>query len=137
MQMFVSRMEYLLSSVLSSESILHSQKVSASEENYLRIVEAIRGNLYKRKSVSELARLCNMSTSNAKRVFAKYAGCGISEYYNEAVVGEAGKLLLSGEGVGDISKKLGFKNQNYFSSFFKRIVGKTPLEWKKTALKGE
>ena len=51
MQMFVSRMEYLLSSVLSSESILHSQKVSASEENYLRIVEAIRGNLYKRKSV--------------------------------------------------------------------------------------
>ena len=133
MQMFVSQMEYLLSSVLNSESILHSQKRSASEENYLRIVDAIRNSLYKRKSVSELALLCNMSTSNAKRVFAKYAGCGISEYYNEAVACEAKKLLLNGNGVGEISKKLGFVNQNYFSSFFKRITGKTPLEWKKNA----
>lgn len=131
MQMFVSRMEYLLSKVLNSESMLHSQKATASEENYLRIVEAIRNNIYKRRSVSELASLCNMSTSNAKRVFAKYAGCGISEYYNKAVASEAEKLLLSGKGVGEISKALGFVNQNYFSSFFKRITGKTPLEWKK------
>ena len=131
MQMFVSRMEYLLSKVLSGDSIPHSENVSASEENYLRIVEAIRTNLNKRRSVSFLAQSCNMSTSNAKRVFAKYAGCGISTYYNEAVVAEAEKMLVSGRSVGEISRSLGFVNQNYFSSFFKRITGKTPLEWKK------
>lgn len=132
MQMLVSQMEYLLSSVLKNgDKTLRSQKFSASEENYLRIVEVIRENLYKRKSVSELARLCNMSTSNAKRVFARYAGCGISAYYNEAVVSEAEKMLLCDKSVGEISRTLGFVNQNYFSSFFKRITGKTPLEWKR------
>lgn len=131
MQMIVSRLEYLLTRVLSGSSVQSPQKISASEENYLRIVEAIRENLAKRKSVSELAEMCNMSTSNAKRVFSKYAGCGISAYYNEAVIAEAEKMLISGSGVGEISKSLGFVNQNYFSSFFKRITGKTPLEWKK------
>ena len=131
MQMLVSRMEFLLSNVLSGGSVPEAQRVSASEENYLRIVEAIRANLGKRKSVSELAKLCNMSASNAKRVFAKYAGCGISAYYNEAVVSEAERLLLKGKSVGEISKTLGFVNQNYFSSFFKRLTGKTPLNWKK------
>lgn len=131
MQMIVSRLEYLLTRVLSGSSVQSPQKISASEENYLRIVEAIRENLAKRKSVSELAEMCNMSTSNAKRVFSKYAGCGISAYYNETVIAEAEKMLLSGSGVGEISKSLGFVNQNYFSSFFKRITGKTPLEWKK------
>lgn len=131
MQMIVSRLEYLLTRVLSGSSVQSPQKISASEENYLRIVEAIRENLAKRKSVSELAEMCNMSTSNAKRVFSKYAGCGISAYYNEAVIAEAEKMLLSGSGVGEISKSFGFVNQNYFSSFFKRITGKTPLEWKK------
>lgn len=131
MQMLVSRIEYLFSKILSQGSIMSAKKISASEENYLRIVKAIRSNLAERKSVSELAKLCNMSTSNAKRVFARYAGCGISAYYNEAVISEAEKLLLKGEGVGEISKALGFVNRNYFSSFFKRITGKTPLEWKK------
>ncbi len=131
MQMIVSRLEYLLTRVLSGSSVQSPQKISASEENYLRIVEVIRENIAKRKSVSELAEMCNMSTSNAKRVFSKYAGCGISAYYNEAVIAEAEKMLLSGSGVGEISKSLGFVNQNYFSSFFKRITGKTPLEWKK------
>ncbi len=134
MQMLVSQMEYLLSSVLRGGAS-GSRKISAAEENYLRIVEAIRANLCKRKSVSELAEICNMSPSNAKRVFAKCAGCGISAYYNEAVVAEAGKMLLNGKSVGDTSKALGFVNQNYFSSFFKRITGKTPLEWKKTNAK--
>ena len=131
MQMIVSRLEYLLTKVLSGSGVQNPQKISASEENYLRIVEAIRENLTKRKSVSELAEMCNMSTSNAKRVFSKYAGCGISAYYNEAVISEAEKMLLNGSSVGEISKTLGFVNQNYFSSFFKRITGKTPLEWKK------
>ncbi len=131
MQMIVSQLEYLLSKVLSGSSVPNSKKISASEENYLRIVEAIRENISERKSVSELAEMCNMSTSNAKRVFAKYAGCGISSYYDEVVVSEAEKMLLMGKSVGEISKSLGFVNQNYFSSFFKRITGSAPLKWKK------
>ncbi len=131
LQMLVSRLEYLLSRVLSESSVLNFKSKSASEENYLRIVKAIRENLSERKSVSELAEMCNMSTSNAKRVFAKYAGCGISSYYNEAVISEAEKMLLTGKSVGEISKSLGFVNQNYFSSFFKRITGDSPLKWKK------
>ncbi len=129
-QMIVSRMEYLFASVIAGDTVQMSRKPSASEENYLRIIETITSNLSNRLSISEIAAKCNMSVSNAKRIFSKYAGCGISVYYNGVVITEAKKLLSDGMSVCDVAIALGFSSQNYFSSFFKRITGKSPSEWK-------
>ncbi len=129
-QMIISRMEYFLASVIAGGSVHMSRKPSVSEENYLRIIETITSNVASRLSIEEIAARCNMSISNAKRVFSKYAGCGISVYYNGVVITEAKKLLSDGMSVCDVATALGFSSQNYFSSFFKRITGRSPSEWK-------
>ncbi len=130
-QRLVSKMEYILASVISDDVLSATRKPSASEENYLRIVEVISENLSSRLSIEDIAEKCNMSLSNIKRVFAKYAGCGISEYYNGLVIFEAKKMLSDGVSVCEVAKKLGFSSQNYFSSFFKRITGLSPTEYKR------
>ena len=93
-------------------------------------METISKNIGTRLSIEEIALKCNMSVSNAKRVFSKYAGCGISVYYNGLVIYEAKKLLSDGKSVGETAGALGFASQNYFSSFFKRITGHSPTEWR-------
>ncbi len=130
-QRLVSKMEYILASVISGNAIPSEHKPSASEENYLLIVKTISENLSSRLSIEEIAKRCNMSLSNAKRVFSKYAGCGISEYYSGLVIFEAKKMLSDGKSVYDVANALGFSSQNYFSSFFKRITGLSPTEYKR------
>ncbi len=130
-QRLVSKMEYILASVISENALPSSRKPSASEENYLLIVKTISGNLSSRLSIEEIAERCNMSLSNVKRVFSNYAGCGIAEYYNGLVIFEAKKMLSDGVSVCDVAKALGFSSQNYFSTFFKRITGISPTEYKR------
>ncbi len=130
LQSLISRMEYLLADTMSGYTVQPEKKPSASEENYLRIVETISKNIGTRLSIDEIAMKCNMSVSNAKRVFSKYAGCGISVYYNGLIIYEAKKLLSDGKSVGETADALGFASQNYFSSFFKRITGYSPSEWR-------
>ncbi len=130
-QKLVSELEYILASVIAESALPDFPKPSASEENYLRIVNTISENLSNRLGIEEIAKRCNMSLSNAKRVFSKYAGCGISEYYNGLVISEAKKMLSDGMSVFEAAKAFGFSSQNYFSSFFKRITGLTPTEYKR------
>ncbi len=129
-QILVSRLEWMFASIIAGDTVVPLQKPSVSEENYLRIVETITSNISERLSIDEIASRCNMSVSNAKRVFSKYAGCGISVYYNGVVITEAKKLLSDGESVYDVAASLGFSSQNYFSSFFKRITGMSPTAWR-------
>ena len=135
LQSLLSRMEYLLADTMAGHTVQQEKKPSASEENYLRIVETISKNIGTRLSIDEIALKCNMSVSNAKRIFSKYAGCGISVYYNGLIIYEAKKLLSDGKSVGETADALGFASQNYFSSFFKRITGHSPSEWRARAVR--
>ncbi len=134
-QMIISRLEYLFAALISGGSVQEERRPSSSEEDYLKIIEIISSNISKRLSIEEIAEKCHMSASNAKRVFSKYAGCGILEYYNGVIIMEAKKLLSDGLSINDVSSVLGFCSQNYFSSFFKRITGISPSRWKADLLK--
>lgn len=129
--LLVSRLEYILTTSLMGESQFPVGNPSGAEENYTRLIETISASIAERPTIEDIASKCNMSVSNAKRVFSKYAGCGISAYCNGVTVSEAKKLLLDGKSVGEVSDALGFTNRNYFSSFFRRITGLSPSEWKK------
>ena len=133
LSLLVSRLEYILTMSLMGDSQYPVGNPSGAEENYMRIIETIFNSISERPSIEDIASKCNMSVSNAKRVFSKYAGCGISSYCNMVTISEAKKLLHNGKSVGDVSDMLGFINRNYFSSFFRRITGFSPSEWKKRA----
>lgn len=128
-QSFISRMESLLVKALRTE-MPNERRHSRDAENYLRLVGAISRDPRRRMSIPEIASECNMSVANAKRIFSKYAGCGISVYCNSVKTEEAKKLLSSGHTVGETADMLGFEDHNYFSAFFKRMTGIPPSKFR-------
>lgn len=103
---------------------------SRSAENYVRIVRCLEEHIGNNLSVDEIARLCNMSTVNAKQTFARYAGMGIHNYFNRLKIEKATTMLRSGSSVQETAEALGFSSPNYFSTAFKRITGQSPTAYK-------
>lgn len=104
------------------KGIIHSQ----SAKNYSFIVKTINDNVDKRLSINELAAICNMSAVNLQKTFSKYASVGVVEYFNRIKMQKAVELLEQGMSVKQTALLLGFHDQNYFSTVFKRITGNTP-----------
>ena len=72
--------------------------------------------------------------SNAKRIFARYAKVGLADYYHRAVAQYACERLCEGATVAEVAATLGFSDANYFSVFYKRIMGESPRNHKKSNL---
>ena len=105
--------------------------ISYNEDIYYKIVETMKKNCDKSLSVSDIARLLNMSVSNVKRVFALYSDIGIAKYFLNLRIRRAKELLQEGLSPYEVAEKLSFK-PNYFYTVFKREVGTTPNKYAKS-----
>ena len=99
---------------------------SSGALRYAEIVGTMRAHIGEDLSAEEIARLCRMSLSNLKKVFTKYAGMGVARYFTEMKMQRAAELLRSGKRVGEVAAELGYGDQNYFSTVFRRIMGMPP-----------
>ena len=55
---------------------------------------------------------------------------GVMAYFNKMKIESAQNLIKNGMTVQETANMLGFSNQNYFSTVFKRITGKSPTFYK-------
>lgn len=127
--LYIKRLELLLLD-LANRLVTHQSVVSQKAKNYLNIVNVMSEHIGERLSVDELARLCNMSVINLQKSFSYYAGVGVMEYFNRQKMKYASELLSKGATVGEAALSVGFLDQNYFSTVFKRITGHTPSKFK-------
>jgi len=79
-----------------------------------------------RLTVAEVARLCSMSESAIKKTFTRYAGIGMMAYFNQMKMRRAARLMEEGMSVRQAAAAVGFSDQNYFSTVFKRTTGAAP-----------
>lgn len=98
---------------------------------YKKAVNILEEHIYSNISVGNLAKLCSVSAAHLKRVFSKYAGLGIHEYFLQLKILKAKRMLADGLSVTDVAEQLSFSSQNYFSVVFKRKEGVSPLQYKK------
>lgn len=91
----------------------------------------MRESIYKNLLAEEVAKLLNISYSGFRRAFKELTGTSPSKYMMELKLNEA-KLLLSNttQSVKNISYSLNFENPEYFSVFFKKRTGITPLDYR-------
>ena len=122
--------EIFLLSLLSSRHTKRGRQYNVSAMNYKMIIDTMNENLSKNLSIEELAALCNLSVSNLKKIFAKYAGGGVMKHFNRLKVKRAMRLLRIGLSVSEISYQLGFSSQNYFAVVFRRETGMLPSEFR-------
>lgn len=119
--------------------IIPKLKKSSKQPTDKRIekaIEYINMNASHVIKVSDLASLCNMSVSNFYSCFKNQTSLSPIEYKNQVIIKHAIHLLNEKNmlSVDQISDMLGFESPSYFYRVFKRITGKTPIEYRKTTL---
>lgn len=83
-------------------------------------------------SMSDVADECGVNISYMIRLFKRYMGCTPKQYIDKLVIECAtSKLLESNASIKEISYTLGFTNQYYFSSFFKKHMNLSPSSLRK------
>ncbi len=134
-QTAVAMLEELLMGLSNRDQSAQPDKSEPSNSKYAQIVRVLDDNMDRMLELGDIAEMCNMSVSNLKRIFYKYAGMGLIHYYNELKARKAILLLGEGLSVKETAARLGFSDQNYFSYFFKRIMGKSPTVYMRSVEK--
>lgn len=112
---------------VSNASLLHSR----SAQEYNHIVTVMANSVYDNCSLTDIARLCNISVSYIKLLFKNFSGVSPKTYYSNLRCNEAIRLLQSGLPACEISNKLNFSSPNHFSAFFKKMTGLPPIQYQK------
>lgn len=129
-QVLVKRWELYLLGLINQKKQLPRETLPGPARNYAAIVKVLEDHIHENLSVGDVARLCSMSQASVKQTFSRYAGMGIMAYFNRLKADAAVDMLRSGSSVQETAAALGFSSQNYFSTVFKRIMGKPPTAYK-------
>ncbi len=101
----------------------------------LHIADALsylEANLDRKVSTKELMGITNMSASTLNRHFQNATGLSPVEFHIQRRIGKACRLIrTSNLTIGEIAEITGFDDGNYFSRQFRKVMGMSPLQYRK------
>ncbi|HLG40565.1 MAG TPA: AraC family transcriptional regulator, partial [Chitinophagaceae bacterium] len=108
-------------------------KIQKSEANRLnKVFQHVSDNFQRKITLSEIASVANLSTKAFCRYFKSRTTKTFYDFLLEVRVAHASSLLLEKDmSVYEVCYDSGFNNQSNFNRYFKKIMNKTPLEFKK------
>lgn len=116
------------------DSSINDTDKKTNSSNLVRIAPALNyiSNNYKEPiKISDLARLCNMSITNFRRLFTSAINLSPLEYLIRVRIKTASVLLhTTNYPILNISLMVGFETQSSFNRHFKRIMAQTPFEYR-------
>lgn len=112
-------------------SLKPRDEISDIPQNIVELKNYLDLHLDEELNLEKCATITNLSVSQTIRAFNKVYGATPYKYLNQQRF-DAAKTLLRGSqlSIQDIAKQLGFADQYYFSSFFKKKCGKSPKEYR-------
>lgn len=106
-------------------------KHSPIENTIKKACVIIRENLNNNINVSDISKELNVDYSLFRKAFKKYTGLSPMQYHMSLRMKQAIYLLNNTDlNCKEISSKLGFSSQYYFSKLFKEKIQKTPLQFR-------
>lgn len=79
-----------------------------------------------------LSKKLHMSGSYLSHKFKGFTGFAPMEYIIRRRIGKAQALLISTDkSITEIAAEVGYENNSYFNTLFKKMVGKTPLDYRR------
>jgi AraC family transcriptional activator of pobA len=101
---------------------------------YARLQSSIELHYKTRREVSAYAHLLHLSANHLNTVIKAQSGKTVLQHLHERQLLEAKRLLYHTElSVKEIAFELGFQDAAYFTRFFKRLAGVTPLLYRTTS----
>ncbi|WP_367568603.1 response regulator [Lacrimispora sp.] len=112
------------------DSFIAQQK---EHKNYIvnNVKLYIKNNISKKLLLNEVAAVFGISPNYLSGLFPKYTSLGFNEYITLEKINHAKKYLRSEDcRIYEVSEKVGYGNQYYFSKVFKKIEGISPVEYR-------
>ena len=137
---FKKQLEFFLADLIRTQNVqkeksIDQKKLKGWQKEFNMITEFLYQNISKNLTLDDIAKSGYMSVSKLKLVFREFANTGPLNYFNILKIEEAKKLIRAGKyNITQISDILGFNSLHYFSRFFKKTVGLTPTEYKKSTM---
>ena len=104
-------------------------------ENLENIKRYVSQNVEKKLSAETISRGAHISRSTLYSTLNTHLGCTVSEFIGKVKIDRAKELLRNSDmPVEDISNKLGFSSPAYFGKVFKKLVGTSPLKYRKSSI---
>lgn len=98
-------------------------------KNLLQLIEENYQNNY---SINEYAEMLNITPNHLTQMVKQVTGNTSAKLLQNKVILETKRLLIHTEmTVTEISDYMNFSDQSYFTKFFKKICGTTPLQYRK------
>ena len=132
---FTQTILHVLSSLpltpVSSVSATHSQKTGSTE--VLKILSYINQHYNQPITLKDLCDKFFLSKVSLCKKFKNVMHCSIMEYVSRMRLSKAKSLLKdTNKSIEDIALDCGFSSANYFGLIFKKEVGLSPLNYKKS-----
>ncbi len=121
----------LASSLFAGVYAMWLQNISPSAFSYQPEMEKAAGfimqNLTTCMEIEKIARFCNMSSRNFRKMFTTYFGMSPKEYIEHKKMQTAAQMLQNTSlSVGQIADALGYSSPYYFSRAYKKCHGLSP-----------
>lgn len=98
---------------------------------FAQIAAYLRAHVCEPLDVTRICADCHVSRSTLKDLFRRYTGAGVMQYLHSLRLRHACKLLKTDRSMADIAAEMNFSSQNYFSAFFKREMGVSPMQYRR------
>ena len=112
--------------------LMHSPLTNTYIKRLQPSLDYVLEHFYEELKATEMAALCNMSTSFFSRTFNQQMGMNFNEYVNYIRTMEAEKLLITTTmNITDIANAAGFNSTSYFIKLFKSFKSISPNQFRK------
>ena len=117
-----------------TQYILFKNMITNRQNNIINCaVMYISANINKDLSIAKICEELSVSKNALYRAFNKYMNCTVGEYIGLKRIELAKTLVLnSDKDLQSIAEEVGFSDYAYFSKVFKKLVGISPLKYKKS-----
>ena len=111
----------------------HQEQATGYNTFSVSIIRWIETHFHQRCSLDDIAREMGCSRGHASRRFHEETGGTIQEYLMMRRIRQACELLLhTNSSVREIAEQVGFSEYAWFITCFRKNMGKTPLQYRKT-----
>jgi len=114
-----------------SDSTFSQAEFSYTSRRVEKVMEYINHNFDKPVSLSEVAKIANMTEVSFSRFFKNRTGASFIDSLIEIRLGHASrKLIDTSESISEVAYNCGFNNISNFNRIFKKKKGCTPTEFR-------
>lgn len=117
-----------LNEIRKNEALTVSPEITGIEAMAKEYIDA---NYATDITVRSMATDMGINPDYLGKIFKKEYGLSINEYLNKVRINQAILLFTTTKlNVGEVSERVGFNDQTYFSTTFKKLTGHTPSEYR-------